>query len=232
MIDKSDQNTLATYSVLAALTPLIPIPFVDDLAKTYFRRQLVRALAANHAHAMSPQHVNALADEAGSGCLLGCLGTVLIYPVKFIFRKIFFFLELKRAADTASQTYCHGYLVACAFQEGWCAPAGPHQPAAVRAAIDAVLSQTDTSLVNRAARGAFSQSKGVLRGAVATLVGRLRSLAGRSSPEEVAQAIAAVEQQEEAQIEPIANRLQRALAELPAEHFEQLRARLKAMLNA
>ena len=46
------QRGLVTYSVLAGLTPLIPVPFVDDLVKNYFRRRLLRSLAAEAGRAL------------------------------------------------------------------------------------------------------------------------------------------------------------------------------------
>ena len=41
----NNQGTIATHAVLAGLTPLIPVPVVDDIAKNYFRRRMVRGLA-------------------------------------------------------------------------------------------------------------------------------------------------------------------------------------------
>src|SRR5436305_880777 len=42
---EGSQRGLIAHAVLAGLTPLIPVPVVDDLAKNYFRRRLVRRLA-------------------------------------------------------------------------------------------------------------------------------------------------------------------------------------------
>jgi hypothetical protein len=231
MLDPKDQQTLLTYSVLTALTPLIPVPLVDDIAKGYFRRHLVGALAANHRMALDAQALQALADEARSGSLLGVAGAIVTYPARKIFRKVFYVLEIKRAVDTLSQTYYHGFLVASALQEGLCAPSGPHSPVAVRAAIDAVLAGTDTSLVNRAARGALAQSKTALKGAVGILTNRLRGISENSRPEEVERAVTAAEPEEAGQIDVITARLQALIGEIPREHFEQLRAKLAANLR-
>src|SRR5207302_10353585 len=92
----------ATYSILAALTPLIPIPIVDDLVLAYLRRRLVRELAIAHARSLSGEDVAVLANERVR-YFTGCLA----YPLKVLFRKLFFFLEWKRAADVGAHTYAY-----------------------------------------------------------------------------------------------------------------------------
>jgi hypothetical protein len=223
------QQTLLTYSVLAALTPLIPIPLVDDLAKTHFRRQMVRAVGAHYNTEFAPHAVPLLADEKGGSCL-GVLGTIVLYPLKKIFRKIFFFLEWKRAIDTVGATFYHGFLLACALQNERVAPRGPHAPAQVRAAIDELLLQTNTSPFNALVRGVFSQSKSALRGAVAGLQNLLRPLAGKPTPGRVEETLQSAEAQENAQLSGVVARLQSALNELPAAHFRQLEKELLTRL--
>ncbi|HXG68373.1 MAG TPA: hypothetical protein VNO70_24980 [Blastocatellia bacterium] len=232
MLEKTgtSQNLIVTHAVLTGLTPLIPIPLLDDLVKSYFQRRLTRKLAETRGQPLSEQDVKMLADDRG-GCLLGCFGTVLIYPVKKIFRKIFFILEWKRAIDTASRAYYHGYLMEYAFAQQWCAPAGPRSPAEVRAAIDLVLSQVNTSPVERAVGGVFRQSKSALKGAVNLLQRSLRRITGKPSENEVALAVESVEQEEERQVEGVVSRLQKAIESIPAEHFENLRAQFRIALG-
>src|SRR5919201_2781678 len=105
------QRGLVAHAVLVGLTPLIPVPVVDDLAKNYFRRRLVRRLAAASGRGLTEAELGALLSEPGGGCVRGCLGAVLIYPLKAVFRKVFYFLEWKRAVDLASRTYHFGYIV-------------------------------------------------------------------------------------------------------------------------
>ena len=105
-----------THAVLTGLTPLIPVPLVDDLVKSYFRKRLVRSLGSSAGRLLSEEEVDALAAESGGGCLGGCLTTVLVYPLKAVFRKLFYFLEWKRAADVTSRTYHFGYLVGHALR--------------------------------------------------------------------------------------------------------------------
>src|ERR1700754_4434041 len=109
------RRSLITHAVLVGLTPLIPLPVVDDLAKNYFRRRLVRRLASAHGRSLSGEELGALTKEQGRGCVRGCLTAVVVYPLKAVFRKVFYFLEWKRAVDLTSRTYHFGYLTSYAL---------------------------------------------------------------------------------------------------------------------
>lgn len=235
LLENNRSNLLVAHAVLTGLTPLVPIPFVDDQIYAYFMRSMVQRLGVLHARPLTREEVEALVAEPGRGCALGFLGGVLLYPLKKVLRKIFFFLEWKRAADTISRTYYQGYLIDIVLAEGWLET---HSATRVRAAIDAVLERTNTSLVTRAISGVVGQSKGILTGAGELLTRYLshskespgRSGTGRLDRDEVAQAVANVEEEEKAKLGGIINQLQRAIATLPAEHFQQLRQEFAAEL--
>ncbi|HEV8483867.1 MAG TPA: hypothetical protein VGV87_09995 [Blastocatellia bacterium] len=228
----NNQRLIVSHSVLAGLTPLIPIPIVDDLARVYFVRRLVRKLAAANGYKVSEEEIKILADERDSGCLRGCAIATLLLPFKLIFRKVFFFLEWKRAIDTASHVFYQGYLVDCSLLEGWCAPRGHRSFLEVRAAIDAVLGRLNTSLIERAIRGTFSQSKSGLKSAAAILARGLRRTPRTASPEQVGQAVEAVEVREAREIEGITEKLQDAIGAIPSGHFRRLREDLASQLGA
>ncbi|HYE13962.1 MAG TPA: hypothetical protein VD968_05935 [Pyrinomonadaceae bacterium] len=228
------QRGLVTHAVLVGLTPLIPVPVLDDVVKGYFRRRLVRALAASAGRALSDEDVSALAAEGGGGCLRGCVVQAVVYPLKKIFRKVFFFLEWKRAVDLTSQTYHFGYLTAYAMTgagEGRPAPLDVRRAGDVAAAIEAVCREAPVKPVETAVGATFRQSRRVLSGAAGLLGQSLRRLAGRADPSRVAEAIEEVEPQEEREIEPVVARLQRSLAAVPDEHFRRLRQQLDARLG-
>ena len=229
--ESTNQKQIITHAVLAGLTPLIPIPFVDDMVKTYFQRRLVRNLIASQGQSLSEQEIKTLADDRG-GCFAGCIGSIVLYPAKKIFRKIFFFLEWKRAVDIVGHLYYHGYLLDYALQNHFVAPAGPRNAIETRNAIDSVLKQVNTSLIERAVWGTFNQSKAALKGAAGLLQRSLRRVMGRRPSEElVAQAIEEVGQQEEREIEGVVARLQKAIDDIPAEHFNRLREQFATALN-
>jgi hypothetical protein len=227
------QRVLVTHAVLAGLTPLIPVPVVDDLAKNYFRRRLVRRLAAASSRELSDEELVALARERGRGCVRGCLVALLVYPLKAVFRKVFYFLEWKRAVDLTSRTYHFGHLVAYALQPraGGASLVDLCGAAGVGEAIQAVCREAPTRPVEAAVGGAFRQSRRGLSAAAGLLARSLRRLTGRARDEEVAEAIERVEPEEAREIEPAVARLQRSIASVPEDHFRNLRARLDARLG-
>jgi hypothetical protein len=227
------QRGLAAHAVLVGLTPLIPVPFVDDLAKNYFRRRLVRGLAASSGRPLSEAEAEALLKEGGRGCVAGCLAAVLVYPLKAAFRKLFYFLEWKRAVDLASRTYHFGYLVGYALRprQGGATLVDLCGAGAVNRAIQAVCREAPIKPVEAAVAGTFRGSRRVLRAAANLLASPLRRLRGRARPEEVAEAIEQVGPQEERELDPVVARLQRSLASVPEEHFRRLRRQLDARLG-
>lgn len=227
----SNQRIIVTYAVLAGLTPLIPIPFVDDLARAYFKRRMLRLIARSRNQSFDAEQVKILVDDKDSGCLLGCLTMVTIYPLKKIFRKIFFFLEWKRAIDTVSHTYYQGYLIDHVISQQLLAPAGPLSAERVRSCIDNVLRQTNTSLIERAVIETFRQSKSVLKGAVSLMKRTLGRLPRKAHEEQVERAIESIEGQEEREVEGVVNQLMKSIDRMPSDHFERIKAMLAAELN-
>src|SRR5215211_8817928 len=225
------QHVLVTHAVLTGLTPLIPVPLVDDLVKSYFRKRLVRSLAASAGRTLTGEELDALASERGGGCLGGCATTVLVYPLKAVFRKIFYFLEWKRAVDLTSRTYHYGYLVGHALRRREGAPSllDAHGARAVNEAVEAVCREASIKPLESAVGGTFRKSKGVLRAAAALLSGSLRRQPPQ--PERVAEAIESVEPEEVRELRPVVTRLQGSIASVPEDHFRTLRDSLEARLN-
>jgi hypothetical protein len=231
--DAASQPLLLTYAVLTGLTPLIPVPVLDDMAKGYFRRRLVRTLAAARGRALAAADVDALTAERGGGCLGGCVGAVLVYPLKKMFRKVFFFLEWKRAVDLTSRTYHFGYLAAYALRPrvGGASALDLRGAKAVGEALDAVCREAPIKPVEGAVGATFRRSKKILRAAAGLLGHALRRLAQRRDRDEVARAIEQVEAAEEREVAPVVARLQNSLAAVPDEHFRRLRFMLDARLG-
>lgn len=227
------QRSLVMHSLLVGLTPLIPVPLLDDVVKNYFRKRLLRSLAAAGGRRMTEEELDALAAEDERGCITGCLLTALVYPLKSVFRKIFFFLEWKRAADLTSRTYHFGYLAAYAMRPraGGASALDLRGARAVGEAIRIVCQEAPIKPLEAAIGGTFRQSRRVLDGAAALLGSSLRRLTGRARPEQVAEAIERVEPEEERELGPVVTRLQRSIGSVPEEHFRLLRQRLDARLR-
>jgi hypothetical protein len=229
MPEGANQKLIITHAVLTGLTPLIPVPIVDDLVKNYFQRRLVRELTRVYAINLTEQDTRILADDTSSGCLAGCLGGALLLPFKLIFRKLFFFLEWKRAVDTVSRTFHQGYLLECALKEKWLP--GQRNATEFRAASDAVCREVGTGPIERAVSLTFSQSKTALKSAANLLKRSLGSISGRPDAERVALAAEAVEDEEKREIEGVIGRLQQSIQKVPDAYFDNLRARLAAWLR-
>ncbi len=234
--NESRQRTLLVYALLTGLTPLIPVPLADDLAKSHLRRRLVRLLAQAHGRDLSESLIQALAREPSrGGCLGGCLAQALLYPLKKIFRKIFFFLEWKRAVDLTSYTYHWGYLLDYAFQEGLVEPSGTSTSVDytsvddLRAAIETACQEAPIKPVERAVNATLRQSRAALLSAAKRLQANLtRRAAGKATEP------AAPEQQEEAmsEVSGVATLLQQRIASaVPEEHFRDLRERFRRHLQ-
>jgi hypothetical protein len=154
---------------------------------------------------------------------------IVLYPLKKLLRKIFFFLEWKRAVDTASRTFYFGTLLDHALAQRWCAPAGPHDAVRMRAAIDRVLRQIGTALVERVFRETFKRSARTLRDAASLLQKGLRKLRRRPTNEQVSTALDALDP--EGRVEGVAGEVQHGIEQIPAAHWDRVRALLATELD-
>ena len=232
--DAIKQTNLITHAVLIGLTPLIPLPILDDLVKNYFKRRLIRVLASANGRELTAADLKSLMEERGRGCLSGCLAQALIYPLKRLFRKIFFFLEWKRAVDLTSYYLHFGYLLDYALRarpNNAPAIADLKTAAEVGAAIDAVCREAPIKPVESAVSASFRQSRNVLRRAARLLEQSLRRIAGRPDQEQVAQVVEEVEPAEEREVAGLVSKLRQSLTDIPDEHFQNLRAQLESRLG-
>lgn len=146
------------HLALIGLAPLIPVPVLDDWAKTFFQRRLVADLAAAHSLTLTPAEVEILADDH-SGCVSGCLAMLVMYPAKKILRKVFFVLEWQRALNTLSHAYYHAHLLNAVFERGWPHPGDLPHAWRVRRAVDAARRTANTRLLNQLSARALNHSR-------------------------------------------------------------------------
>ncbi len=218
---ETNQSTILTYSVLVGLSPLVPVPFVDDWLKNYFRRRMVRSLAAVHQQILNKDAVNALTEEK-SGCFLGCLGAVILYPLKKIFRKLFYFLEWKRAVDLTSHTYHYGYVVDFALHEGYL-KSDVDNYETVRKSIDEVCKHTPIKPIETIVTSTFNQSKNLIWSGVEIMEKAFRNMTRKATDEEKKEAVKAIEEEEKEKLEGVTSKLSRAISSVPEEHFKSIR---------
>ena len=214
------QREILVHAVLAGLTPLIPLPWVDDWAREGIHTRMVRAIAKAHEVTLYDADARALGKETGPGgsLLYSAAKKLAFLPIKKLFRKALFVLVVKDMVEVASHSYHVGYLIDYAVGNGW---HGTHAPQKLREAVDEVCRSADTSPVRRAFTSVFEESRELLGAAVEgarSWMGSKGEGHGREEghPEEV---------------EALADRLLRVVNVLPPEHFEDLRADLRKTLG-
>lgn len=227
----ANQKLIITHSLFIGLTRLIPAPFVDDLAKSYFQRRMVAALANARGQSIPQAEVQILAREPDQGCLWGCFTTLLLFPVKLIFRIAFLLLEWKHTVDLVSRSYHYGYLIDYAFSQRWIYPAGPHSATDVRIAIDEVIQAAPTRPLDEAIKRALLQSRDALKAIAGPMQKALRRMSRRSNDEQIAEIAGSVEVVEGEAITGIVTRVQQAIEKLPDEHLRKLRVELTRRLG-
>ena len=217
-------GVILAHTTLAALTPLIPVPFVDTVVQNRVMRRMVRKLAELHHLRIWDPEVETLADEKGGNLFFGIAKGAVLAPIKRLLRKTFMFLAGKRIVDLASECYHRGFLVERAFANGWCAPHGKTSAKDLREAIDQVLAREPmaASPVTRALRLGFE-------GAQSTLFDVYTSLRERFGGGNVEQAIDDAAESDEG-IGGVIASLYASLTEVPTAHFDELEGKLRRQL--
>ena len=216
------QRDILVHAVLGGLTPLIPLPFVDDWVLKHMQVRMVRAIAGCHAETLDDGAATALGTQSGrdESLVLSALKKLAFFPVKKIFRTALFALIIKDLVEVTSRTYHVGYLIDHAIENGW----HRSSPAeALRAAVDEVCRQADTSPVRRVFGTVFDESRALLGGAV----DGLRAWASRV----VGGGDAHAPEEHPREVDDLVDRLQRAIRVLPPEHFVALREELARALG-
>ncbi|HVS02506.1 MAG TPA: hypothetical protein VMT16_07030 [Thermoanaerobaculia bacterium] len=173
-------------SLLAGLAPLLPVPFVDDIAVAAMRRRLVSRLASQAGIRLLPHQLRLLAG-GGRGRSCGwLLAAAILYPVKKVLRKLLYFLAVKEAIDTLSLVFHQGYLLHGALaRSGFPRDGTPPADAEVervRQAVFGTLGALDTRPLGRVLRGVFRSSSRLV---VGTLRWVGRRLGGRQTLGEI-----------------------------------------------
>ncbi|MFW5740830.1 MAG: hypothetical protein ACOC1F_10745, partial [Myxococcota bacterium] len=208
--DRAALGRIAMAAVLAGLCPIIPIPFVDDLALRFVRKRSI--MAELHRGGLKPGRVQMDVYLEKPTHLLGCVTALVIYPLKKIFKKVFVFLAIKDCVDAASLTFHELWLIRHAVRTGQLTTADltveTDALLPLRRALEATTAQVDTSPLNQVLRRVFSSSKSILRQAATALAGSIRGGGGkRTDPGAVERAVDDVKPAEVAQVDELASRV-------------------------
>ena len=156
---------VAFHAVASGLTPLIPVPFLDDFALRQVRERMVRAMLQEHGLPTPAKAVSVLAGShlavGVGGRVLGLLKGLALFPVKKLFRRVFFVLWVKDCVDMASASLHQGYLLQHAMARGDLDARGleGEAPARVHAAIEAACKEVDSRPINQLLRRFFEGSR-------------------------------------------------------------------------
>lgn len=224
------QPVLLTHAVLVGLTPLIPIPFLDDVVKHAVERRLVRNIATTHGRTLSKDELVALTEEP-SGNLLWAIGKgIALFPLKLIFKTVFLVLEVKAASDEASACYHRGLLFDLVLRSKVLAPDGTKSPAEVRAAVSEIASNTVVSPLGRAIQGVFESSKDGLTAIGRALLTRIGK-GGKANKDAVEKAVEDAASREDDAMGGLLARMTAAVSEVPDAHFVALEKALEEKLG-
>lgn len=159
---------VALYAVASGLTPLIPVPFLDEYALRRVREQMVRDILRERSLSAPDRTVTVLAGlHPREGSRLQQLaGKAALFSLRFTWRKGFKRLAtalwVKDCVDMASLSLHHGYLLQHALDRGDLDArtlATEDIARRVHSAIDAACKELDARPVNQALRRLFAGSR-------------------------------------------------------------------------
>ncbi|WP_223754007.1 hypothetical protein [Myxococcus sp. RHSTA-1-4] len=156
---------VAFLSVATGLTPLIPVPFLDDYALRQTREGMVRQILRDKGLPTPDKAVEVLAgSHVGTtlgGHVKSLLKGVVLFPVRKVFRKVFFVLWIKDCVDVASASLHHGYLLTHAVERGDldAGSLAGDAPPRVHDAIVAACAEMDSRPINQILRRLFASSR-------------------------------------------------------------------------
>ncbi|WP_257462003.1 hypothetical protein [Archangium lipolyticum] len=159
---------MAFHAVVSGLTPLIPVPFLDEYALRRVREQMVRAILRERALSAPDRTVTVLAGlypRQGSR-LQQFASKAALFSLRLAWRKAYRRLAtalwVKDCVDMASISLHHGYLLQHALERGDLDAlnlATEDTARRVHSAIDAACKELDARPVNQILRRLFDGSR-------------------------------------------------------------------------
>jgi hypothetical protein len=159
---------VALHAVASGLTPLIPVPFLDEYALRRVREQMVRSILRERALSAPDRTVTVLAGlHPREGSRLQQLASkVALFSFRLAWRKAYRRLAtalwVKDCVDMASLSLHHGYLLQHALGRGdldALSLANEDTARRVHTAIDAACKELDARPVNQVLRRLFTGSQ-------------------------------------------------------------------------
>lgn len=146
-------------ATFAGLSLLLPIPFVDSLLETYFRRRMPGDIARRRGRVLPVQSIRAVNRRRGAwwpGCLLWP-GQAVVYLIRNLWRTLVYILTVYDTSEKLSTYWHRAFLLDYAIGRG-----DLDQPARAElaaAALHRVLATTQTSPLLNLAREIVEQAR-------------------------------------------------------------------------
>jgi uncharacterized protein (DUF697 family) len=189
-ISPRSSRIVAAHATIAGLCPLIPVPFVDDLAIRNVVQRMYTQLYEAHGYTLPVSGAKILGDKASTR-LRDAMTSVVLFPIKKIVRKVVYVLAVKDCADVASAVFHDGWLLARVLEaplHGADRKPSPEDPKFLRKVRKAMLKtyeEVDPVPLRRALVGAFLNAKVGVRHGVKTLQRLLRERKGKGKKQDV-----------------------------------------------
>ena len=103
-------SKIAHYALMAGACAFVPVPILDGWLQRKATRAMYAAIAESAGKPLDAATLDALAADRES-LLLGCLGAVVVWPIKKLFRTVFYFLTVKDAIDGVALAALRGAMV-------------------------------------------------------------------------------------------------------------------------
>lgn len=166
---------IAHYAVAAGLCAFVPIPLLDAWLERKATRAMFAAIAEDAGRPLDAETLDKLVEDRSS-LLLGCLGMMVVWPIKKLFRTVLYFLTLKDVVDGIAAAALRGAMVHRALTSGALDTTGP---AGTRSAMDTTLDRWTHSPVSRFVfRGERPPAEWLVREEAGALVDALYRHAG------------------------------------------------------
>jgi hypothetical protein len=148
----------------AGLSTLIPLPFVDRIVESIFRRRMPRAICRARDADADHAALSALGRQkpwfTSRGCLLFPMA-VVFYLLKRLSRKVFYVLTIHESANALSAYWHRAFLIDHLVRADHLSPG--RYADAVLSSFDQALDETDTRALSRIARQFIHGVRRILR---------------------------------------------------------------------
>lgn len=142
-------------ATLAGLSVLIPLPFVDNIFERFFRRRMIRSIAARRKVELSPERIS-LVNDRRSVC--GMIGAFFFFPIFFcmeifisLFRILVYCYTVKKSTDALNYYWQRAFLMDYVLQRGYLSDTKEQADTAI-AAMERLLDDVGASPLSRLAR--------------------------------------------------------------------------------